>query len=62
MRSVKIRIENMLEMKCFISLVGVTRTDRIVNEEVRISAGIKGLLEKRIYQSAEIVWTYWENE
>ena len=33
---------NVLEMKCLRSLVGVSRMDRVRNEEARRRAGIKG--------------------
>ena len=32
---------NVLEMKCLISLVGVSREDIVRNEKMRISAGIE---------------------
>ena len=32
---------NVLEMKCLRSLVGVSRMDRVRNEEVRMRAGIE---------------------
>ena len=35
MRSAERRKENVLEMKCLRSLVGVSRIDRVRNEEVR---------------------------
>ena len=35
MRSAERRDENILEMKCLRSLVGVSRMDRVRNEEVR---------------------------
>ena len=44
MRSDERRKVNVLEMKCLRSLVGVSRMDRVRNEEVRWRAGIeKGL-------------------
>ena len=36
MRTAKRRKVNVLEMKCLMSLVGVSRMDRVTNEEVRI--------------------------
>ena len=36
MRSAERRKVNVLEMKCLRSLVGVSRMDRVVNEQVRI--------------------------
>ena len=41
MRSAEIRKVNVLEMKCLRSLVGLSRMDRVKNEEVRSRAGIK---------------------
>ena len=38
---------NVLEMKCLRSLVGVSRLDRVRNEEVRRRAGIERELESR---------------
>ena len=40
MRSAERRKLNVHEMKCLISLVGVSRMDRVRNEEVRRRAGI----------------------
>ena len=40
MRSADRRKLNVLEMKCLRSLVGVSRMNRIKNEEVRRGAGI----------------------
>ena len=40
MRSAKRRKVNVLEIKCLRSLVGVSRMDRVRNEEVRRRAGI----------------------
>ena len=40
MRSAERRKMNVLEMKCLRSLVGVSRMDRVINEEVRRRAGI----------------------
>ena len=39
MRSAERRIANIFEMKCFGSLVRVSRTDRVRNEEVRKGVG-----------------------
>ena len=44
MRSAARRKVNVLEMKCLRSLVGVSRMDRVRNEEVRRRAGIEGEL------------------
>ena len=52
---------NVLEMKCLRSLVGVSRIDRIRNEEVRRKAGIGRELASRVDQSIEMVWTRGEN-
>ena len=40
MRSAERRKVNVLAMKCLRSLVGVSRMDRVMNEEVRKRAGI----------------------
>ena len=47
MRSAERRKVNVLEMECLISLVGVSRMDRVRNEEVRRKAGmeLKGVSE-----------------
>ena len=51
MRSVKRRKANVLEMKCLTSLIGVSRMDRVRNEEVRSSrAGIGRELANRADQ------------
>ena len=42
MRSAERRKVNGLEMKCLRNLVGVSRIDRVRNEEVRMTAGMKG--------------------
>ena len=47
MRSAERRKVNLLKMKCLRSLVGVSRTDRIRNEEVRRRAGIERELASR---------------
>ena len=39
---------NVLEMKCLRSLVGVSRMDRVRNEEVRRIAGIERELASRV--------------
>ena len=41
---------NILDMKCFRSLVGVSRMDRVRNEEVRRRAGIEMELASRADQ------------
>ena len=40
-RSAERRKVNVLEMKCLRNLEGVSRMDRVMNEEVRIRAGIE---------------------
>ena len=47
MRSAERRKVNVLEMKCLGSLVGVSRMDRVGNEEVRRRAGIECELASR---------------
>ena len=49
-RSAESRKVNVLEMKCLRSLVGVSRMDRVRNEEVRRRAGIKMELASRADQ------------
>ena len=41
MRSAERRKVNVLEIKCFISLVGMLRMDRVRNEEVHRRAGME---------------------
>ena len=50
MRSVERRKVNVLEMKCLRSLVGVSRMDRVRNEDVRSRAGIERELASRADQ------------
>ena len=50
MRSAERRKVNVLEMKCLIRLVGVSRVDRVRNEEVRKRAGIDWELASRADQ------------
>ena len=50
MRSAERRKVNVLEVKCFRSLVGVSRMDRVGNEEVRRRAGIERELASRADQ------------
>ena len=50
MRSAERRKVNVLEMKCLRSLVGVSRMDRVRNEEVRRRAGIERELASRADQ------------
>ena len=49
-RSAERRKANVLEMKCLRSLVGVSRMDRVSNEEVRRTAGIGRKLASRTDQ------------
>ena len=51
MRSTERRKVNVLEMKCLRSLVGLSRMDRVRNEEVRRRAGIERELASREDQS-----------
>ena len=51
MRSGERRKVNVLEMKCLRSLVGVSRMDKVRNEEMRRRAGI----------GRQLVWTLGEN-
>ena len=50
MTSAERRKVNVLEMKCFRSLVGVSRMDRVRNEVVRRRAGIGKELASRAVQ------------
>ena len=50
MRSPAGRKVNVLKMKCLRSLVGVSRSDRVRNEEVRRRAGIERELASRADQ------------
>ena len=50
MRSAERRKVNVLKMKCLRSLVGVSRMDRVRNEEVRGRAGIERELASRAGQ------------
>ena len=50
MRSAERRKVNVLEMKCLRSLVGVSRIDRVRNEQVRRRAGIERELASRADQ------------
>ena len=59
MRSAERRKVNVLEMNCLRSLLGVSRMDRVMNEEVRIGE----LEQKRSSrsESIEIVWACGKN-
>ena len=48
-------------MKCLRSLVGVSRMDRVTNEEVRRRAGIEMEFEYSISESIEMVWACGKN-
>ena len=61
MRSAERRTVNVLEMKCLRSLVGVSRMDRVRNEEVCRRAGIGRELASRVDQSIEMVWACGQN-
>ena len=50
MRSAERRKVNVLEMECLKNLVGVSRMDRVRNEDVRRSAGIERKLASRADQ------------
>ena len=50
MRSAERRKVNVLVMKCLGSLVGVSRMDRVMNEEVRRRAGIESELASKADQ------------
>ena len=50
MRSAERRKANVLEMKCLRCLVGLSRMDRVRNEEVRRRAGIEWELVSRVDQ------------
>ena len=52
---------NAFQMKCLKSLVGVSRMDRVRNEEVRRKSGIERELASRADQSVEKVWARGEN-
>ena len=49
-RSAERRKVNVIEMKCLINLVGVSRMDRVWNEDVRMRAGIESELASRADQ------------
>ena len=55
MRSAERRKVNVLEIKYSRSLVGVSRMDRIRNEEVRRRAGIEGSKQVEQIESIEMV-------
>ena len=60
MRSAERRKVNAHEMKCLRSLVGVSRMDRVINEEVRRRAGIGRKLASRADQRHGLgMWKEW---
>ena len=61
MRSAERWKVNVLEWKCLRSLVGVSRMDRVRNEEVRRRAGIERELVSRADQSIDMVWACGKN-
>ena len=56
MRSSERRKVNVLEMKCLESLVGVSRMDRVGNEEVRRRAGIERKLASKHADQRVLRW------
>ena len=61
MRSAERRKVNVLEMKCLRSLVGVSRMERVRNEQVRTRAEIERELASRADQTIEMVWACGKN-
>ena len=67
MRSAENWKVNVLELKCLRNLVGVSRMDRVRNEEVRRRAGIERELKgspierESKSESIEIIWTCGKN-
>ena len=62
MKNAERRTVNILEMKCVRNMVGVTRIDRVRNEEVCRRVGIEiELAGKSGSESGEMVWTHEEN-
>ena len=59
-RSAERRKVNVLEMNCLRSLVGVSRMDRVRNEEVRMRAGIEKELASRADQ--RVLRWFWHME
>ena len=60
MRSAERRKVNVLEMKCFSSLVGVSQMDRVRNEEMRRRTGIERELVSRADQ--KVLRWFWHVE
>ncbi len=48
---------DVFEMRCLMSMIGVTRMDRGRDEEVRRLAGIVRKMSEWVDQGAELVWT-----
>ena len=48
-------------MKCFKSLMGVSRMDGVRNEDVCISAGTERELVSNVHPRVEMIWTHGEN-
>ena len=63
MRGAERKKVNVLEMKCLRSLVGVSRMDRVRNEEERIRAGIETELAARANRRIHVgmVWACGKN-
>ena len=61
MRCAERRKVNVLEMKCLISLVEVSRMDSVRNEEMCKRARIERELASRVDQSIELVWACGKN-
>ena len=61
MRSAERRKVNVLEIKWLRSLVGVSRMDKVRNEEVRRRAGIERELASRADLSIKMVWACGKN-
>ena len=59
MRIAERRKVNVLEMKCLRSLVGVSRMDRVIYEEVYMRSGIERELARS--ESIEKVWACGKN-
>ena len=59
-RSAERRKANVLEMRCWRSLVGVSRMDRVMNEEVRWRAGIEREFASRADQ--RVLRWFWHVE
>ena len=62
MRSSERRKVNVLEMKCFRSLVGVSRMNRVTNEEVRMGPAIEKVREYSRSERIERICACGKNE